>query len=354
MSSEPKPVTDTATNSTAGLKFNPHFVLEPPEPVVNADLSGRVVIVLGANVGLGFEASKHFAKMCPEKLIMACRSEAKGKEAVEEVKKSSGFDAIELHIIDLSSFASVREFAAKYVREVGKLDILVANAAMLPVSYESTADGWELSLQVNYLSLVMLTFLLLPIMVKTAEKAKHKPRIVIVSSSMHEQTTLDESVIEAESILLQMNDAKYCSNLDIIKRRYSDTKLFGVFFVRELNNRLGSNSAIIVNATDPGRCESQLARNIPFEVKKQIMAMNLQRYTTEEGSRALIYGAVGKVGDDEDELKGAHVRRTRKIDYGEFVTGDTGNQLQKRLWDETLEVLCKIEPKLTEPISKYL
>jgi len=47
MSSEPKPVTDTATNSTAGLKFNPHFVLEPPEPVVNADLSGRVVIVLG-------------------------------------------------------------------------------------------------------------------------------------------------------------------------------------------------------------------------------------------------------------------------------------------------------------------
>jgi len=62
-----------------------------------------------------------------------------------EVRKSSGFDAIELHIIDLSSFASVREFAAKYVREVGKLDILVANAAMLPVSYESTADGWELS-----------------------------------------------------------------------------------------------------------------------------------------------------------------------------------------------------------------
>jgi len=148
--------------------------------------------------------------------------------------------------------------------------------------------------------------------------------------------------------------------------------VFGVFFVRELNNRLGSDSAIIVNATDPGRCESQLARSIPFEVKKQIMAMNLQRYTTEEGSRALIYGAVGKVGDDEDDLKGAHVRRTRKIDYGEFVTGDTGNQLQKRLWvsitllkthggksntdsqDETLEVLCKIEPKLAELISKYL
>jgi len=82
------------------------------------------------------------------------------------------------------------------------------------VIVDALSDRFFDSLQVNYLSLVMLTFLLLPIMVKTAEKAKHKPRIVIVSSSMHEQTTLDESVIEAESILLQMSDAKYCSNLE--------------------------------------------------------------------------------------------------------------------------------------------
>jgi len=54
-----------------------------PVPLVAEDLTGKVVLVTGANTGLGFEAAKHFASMNPEKLIIACRSEAKGKEAVK-------------------------------------------------------------------------------------------------------------------------------------------------------------------------------------------------------------------------------------------------------------------------------
>lgn len=42
-----------------------------------ADLSAKTVLVVGANVGIGFEASKHFARMQPERLIIACRSESK-------------------------------------------------------------------------------------------------------------------------------------------------------------------------------------------------------------------------------------------------------------------------------------
>jgi retinol dehydrogenase 12 len=102
--------------------------------------------------------------MGPAKLVMACRNETKGKEAVEgvinslymlnetnspialaEVKKATGLDAIELCIVDLSNFTSVREFADKYIKEIRKLDILVANAAMLAVKYEVTVDGWETS-----------------------------------------------------------------------------------------------------------------------------------------------------------------------------------------------------------------
>lgn len=52
-------------------------------PLVTEDLSGRLVLITGANVGLGFEAAKHFASMNPERLIIACRSEAKGKQAVK-------------------------------------------------------------------------------------------------------------------------------------------------------------------------------------------------------------------------------------------------------------------------------
>jgi len=54
-----------------------------PVPLVTEDLTGKVVLVTGANTGLGFEAAKHFASMNPEKLIIACRNEAKGKQAVK-------------------------------------------------------------------------------------------------------------------------------------------------------------------------------------------------------------------------------------------------------------------------------
>ena len=54
-------------------------------PVARADLTGKTVMVIGANIGLGFEATKHFARMKPARLILACRSEAKAKAAIQGV-----------------------------------------------------------------------------------------------------------------------------------------------------------------------------------------------------------------------------------------------------------------------------
>ena len=52
-------------------------------PAVRTDLTGQTVVVVGANVGLGYEAAKHFATMGAERVIMACRSEERGAAAVE-------------------------------------------------------------------------------------------------------------------------------------------------------------------------------------------------------------------------------------------------------------------------------
>jgi retinol dehydrogenase 12 len=57
-------------------------IFGPVAPLISADLTGRTVLVVGANVGLGYAAAKHYASMNPEKLILACRSHARGEAAI--------------------------------------------------------------------------------------------------------------------------------------------------------------------------------------------------------------------------------------------------------------------------------
>jgi len=80
------PSSNTRHPMTKG--FFLRFLLEQwarPVPLVTQDLTGKVVLVTGANIGLGFEAAKYFASMNPERLIIACRSEAKGNQAVKGI-----------------------------------------------------------------------------------------------------------------------------------------------------------------------------------------------------------------------------------------------------------------------------
>jgi len=53
------------------------------DPVEHVDLTGKTVVIVGANVGLGFEAAKHFASMNPKRSVVGCRSQEKGQGALQ-------------------------------------------------------------------------------------------------------------------------------------------------------------------------------------------------------------------------------------------------------------------------------
>ena len=122
------------------------------------ELAGKTVLVIGGNGGIGFEACKHFAKMSPARLVIACRSRERGQTAIEgmssshvrfpsdlyalDIAKETGYKA-ELMLVDLASFASVGAFVDKYEKDIGRLDILVENAAIAANTLNRTGDGWE-------------------------------------------------------------------------------------------------------------------------------------------------------------------------------------------------------------------
>ncbi|KAJ7483178.1 hypothetical protein FB451DRAFT_1338105 [Mycena latifolia] len=320
------------------------------QPVVKTDLSGKTVVVIGANTGLGFEATKHFASMNPGRLILACRNQSKGEAAIET---ETGYSKAELWIIDLADFASVKHFADKFEQDGGRLDILVENAGVATWAYETTKDGWETSLQVNDISTPLLALRLLPVMVRTAKQHDTLPRIVVVSSEVHHWTTLTKSLCESTEILKTVSSKEYCTPA-ALEDRYLLTKLLNVFFVRALNERLPSTTPLIVNAVNPGYCYSDLRRSFSGI---RLMFDNLMEwclaFTTEQGSRQLVWAALGQQ-DHPEKLRGEYISGSQVEEVADFVLSSDGAKAQNHIWDELVEILSKVDPKVSDIVDKYL
>ncbi|KAJ7663868.1 hypothetical protein DFH06DRAFT_1188700 [Mycena polygramma] len=333
-----------------------NFIVEQwrtQKPVVKVDLTGKTVIVLGANTGLGFEATKHFATMNPARLILACRSQSKGQAAVEKLKAETGYSKAELWLVDLADFESVKQFADKFERDGGRLDILVENAAVATDKYEATKDGWESSLQINCLSTPLVALLLLPALIKTTNEHSTLPRLVVVSSEVHYWVDIEKRVCENPDIIKTLGSSEYCTT-KIMANRYMLTKLLNVFFTRALNARLPPSTPLIVNTVNPGYCYSELRRGFTgvMAVFDYLMERALA-FTTEVGSRRLVWAAVGQQ-DQPDTLRGAYISHAEVMEVSDFVLDAQGQKLQDHLWDELVTILAKVDPRVKANVDEYL
>jgi retinol dehydrogenase-12 len=99
-----------------------------------------------------------------------------------------------------------------------------------------------------------------------------------------------------------------------------------------LTKRLPANSPVIVTSANPGYCKSELRRNFPFALRiiDTIREALLAR-TTEEGSRQLVWAAVGGAGR-EFELRGGYVSMANLQEVSDYTLSDEGAVVQTRLW----------------------
>jgi retinol dehydrogenase-12 len=251
----------------------------------SASATSEVMIVTGANTGLGYETALAFAKRGGGRLVMAVRDAARGERAKTRVLAAVPTAEVEVMLLDLADFSSVRKFASEFKTKYERLDALVNNSGVMALpSRETTKDGNETQMQVNHLGHFLLTSLLLDVMKKTPS-SKFK-RIVNVSSIAHNFGTLDFHNINSEGLF---------GYPFLGWATYGRTKMANVLFTYELARRLkaSGNSDITVNAVHPGVVDTELNRSLTLDFYPQLKRMG-SLITPIQGARGQIELAMGE------------------------------------------------------------
>jgi NAD(P)-dependent dehydrogenase (short-subunit alcohol dehydrogenase family) len=124
----------------------------PPTPA-ETNLSGKTIIITGGNAGLGYDAARQYLTLGASRLILACRSVAKGEEAAASlradatVKKSNPDASIEVFELNLDDYQSGLRFSNKVKQEVKELDILLNNGGQIALDYKKSKSNHEQNMQ---------------------------------------------------------------------------------------------------------------------------------------------------------------------------------------------------------------
>ncbi|MFS0787909.1 SDR family oxidoreductase [Shouchella sp. 1P09AA] len=201
----------------------------------------KIAAVTGANSGMGQSISLVLANSGMH-VILLCRNEKRGKEALANIEKQKKNGSVELQLCDLGSLASVKQ-AAKAIQARHKtIDILINNAGIVTPKRQETEDGFEMQIGVNHLGHFLLTNLLL-----NAIKRADDGRIIIVSSGAHEWGNFYEK------------DPHLHEHYNVLKG-YGQSKLCNLLFAQVLSKKLAETN-VSVFAMHPGAVSTNLGVN---------------------------------------------------------------------------------------------
>ncbi|XP_061726138.1 retinol dehydrogenase 11-like [Cydia pomonella] len=238
-------------------------------------LVGKVVIVTGANSGIGFETAKNLAER-GARVILACRDERRGVTAKDQIITATGNPDVHYLHLDLACFKSVRRFAMNINTTQERLDILINNAAIYGSTLIKTEDGLLLGMQVNHFGPFLLTCLLLPKL-----KSSAPSRIINVASMGHHQGCFD---------LNNLNGEKETDKTVNVRKMYYASKLCNILMTVELDRRL-KGTGVTANSLHPGCVDTGIITTIPV-VKHVLFIVRVFCKNPWEGAQTTVHLAV--------------------------------------------------------------
>ncbi|CAJ2505848.1 Uu.00g132420.m01.CDS01 [Anthostomella pinea] len=313
----------------AGFFHRQLMVHRKPVPA-DTDLTGQVAIITGSNGGLGFEAGRQLLQLGLSHLILAVRSQAKGDQAADRLRNEFPAANISVWLLDMESYDSISAFAER-CQTLPHIDVVLLNAGLQAATFRIVeATGHEQSFQVNYLSTVLLTILLLPVL-----QAKRPPQAKPAVLSIVTSDTAHWAKLETQGpILAQFDRAEGHSAM----QAYSQEKLLQHFFVAKLTEQISPEDGVIVNMVNPGLCtgtsfgqdDGWSLIGVFFGILKSVIAR-----TVEVGASTYVDAVVVK----GRESHGSFVSDWAIRPYPKVLYTAEGDKIKERLWEETMEEL---------------
>jgi NAD(P)-dependent dehydrogenase (short-subunit alcohol dehydrogenase family) len=271
-----------------------------------AIMKDKVVMITGANSGIGKAATLALAKMGAT-VVMVARNAEKGEAARSEIIRESQNNSVDLFLADLSSLESVRQLAAEFQKKYSKLHILINNAGLFNQRRHVTTDGFENTFATNYLAPFLLTNLQLELLKASA------PSRINVSSVGHYN-----GHINFDDLNLEKEYGGW--------KAYGQSKLALVLFTHELAGKL-QGTGVTVNSVHPGTVATNIWTR-PLGPAGFMMALpKLFMTSPEKGAETIVYLASSP---DANGLNGEYLE---KLTVKKSSDESYNEEIAQRLWD---------------------
>lgn len=276
------------------------------------NLTGKTAVITGASAGLGLETARQLLQLKCATMVLAVRNVSKGEACVEKLMQDPVIrkhnPIIKILKLDAERYDSIQAFTKELQQQLEVVDILILNAGIGRLQQERSPTGHEKTLQVNYLSNVLILAELLPFLQASATKTGSPARVTWVGSRMHETNEDFHSkgpFKYEESVFARFDDKQQYSTSS-----YGNSKLLCAMFIYTLAPRLDTQK-IVLNMLCPGMVSTNMADFLPLPLRVFFKIVQyIRARPIEDGGNLFVNAAVvagseshGKYLHDKDIIE---------------------------------------------------